>query len=469
MNPRLSSRYLAASGQRGLASLIVVMVLFFVVSLMAAYTNRNLIFEQKTSGNQYRATQAFEASEAGMNWALAMLNGGLVGNDCRTSSAGRSFQQRYLAISATGYVTNAVRTGNWPTCAYEGAQDWTGRCTCPDNTPIDPPATTAAGTVPAFRLWLASPGTSSTPNTPNNEIVGAAPSVAFIQSIGCTRLPEASPGCLDYNPQPQFGDGVGRTEGFVMLRSGLAVPPGAAITARVDVQPAFGLAKLRVENTFNTTNGITVQSGLLSSTAQMELRSVPGTPGERTVVDDEVIRNLVQATASAGTPLTVPERMFVSFFGMRRAVYREQPGLRVCGSPCTAAAINALLAANPNRVIWANGDVTVDVDIGSDTAPVLLVIDNGRLSFANAAAIKGVIYVTGDATTGVATIDLPDAVTSITGAVVAEGSLTTNYTSSATAPTNQLTVSYSPTIVNLVRWTYGSWVRGGGSWRDFPR
>ena len=59
----------------GAAALIVVMMLFFVISMVAAYASRNLIFEQKTSANQYRATQAFEAAEAGLEWAAAMLNG----------------------------------------------------------------------------------------------------------------------------------------------------------------------------------------------------------------------------------------------------------------------------------------------------------------------------------------------------------------------------------------------------------
>ena len=44
---------------RGAASLIVVLLLFLVLSLTAAYTSRNLIFEQKTSANQARATMAF--------------------------------------------------------------------------------------------------------------------------------------------------------------------------------------------------------------------------------------------------------------------------------------------------------------------------------------------------------------------------------------------------------------------------
>jgi hypothetical protein len=34
------------------------MLLFFIISMVAAYTSRNLIFEQRTSANQYRSTQA---------------------------------------------------------------------------------------------------------------------------------------------------------------------------------------------------------------------------------------------------------------------------------------------------------------------------------------------------------------------------------------------------------------------------
>ena len=49
-----SSGCRALRSERGLASLIVVSLLFFIISLVAAYTNRNLIFEQRTSGNQYR-------------------------------------------------------------------------------------------------------------------------------------------------------------------------------------------------------------------------------------------------------------------------------------------------------------------------------------------------------------------------------------------------------------------------------
>ena len=57
-----NQRATSCSAQRGAAALVVVMVLFFIISLVAAYASRNMIFEQKTSANQYRSTAAMEAA-----------------------------------------------------------------------------------------------------------------------------------------------------------------------------------------------------------------------------------------------------------------------------------------------------------------------------------------------------------------------------------------------------------------------
>ena len=60
--------------QRGAASLVVAMILLFGMTMVAFYANRGLLFEQRTSANQYRATSAFEVAEAGLEWATARLN-----------------------------------------------------------------------------------------------------------------------------------------------------------------------------------------------------------------------------------------------------------------------------------------------------------------------------------------------------------------------------------------------------------
>ncbi len=112
------------------------MVLFFIMSLVAAYASRNLIFEQRTSANNYRSTQAFEAAEAGLEWALAMLNGGRIDDVCApsTDAARNAFRERYLLTDADGNIQArtwddaGTATPLRPSCV-RGNAGWA--CSCP--------------------------------------------------------------------------------------------------------------------------------------------------------------------------------------------------------------------------------------------------------------------------------------------------------------------------------------------------
>ena len=79
---RTHNRRPARATQRGAAALLVVVVLFFILALVTAYAGRNLIFEQRTSVNNMRANQAFEAAEAGLEFAVAHLAGGRINAAC---------------------------------------------------------------------------------------------------------------------------------------------------------------------------------------------------------------------------------------------------------------------------------------------------------------------------------------------------------------------------------------------------
>ena len=72
---------------RGVATLTLVMVLFFILAMVAAYANRNLIFEQRVSINNLRTTAAASAAEGGIDWAIAMLNGGRIDASCEPDAA----------------------------------------------------------------------------------------------------------------------------------------------------------------------------------------------------------------------------------------------------------------------------------------------------------------------------------------------------------------------------------------------
>ncbi len=140
---------------RGMATLTMVMVLFFVMAMVAAYANRNLIFEQRISVNNLRATSAMTAADAGVDWAIAMLNGGRINTSCVADAASATtFRSRYLQLQANGSyihptwvaglgVNRAVITA----CVMTTAP-WT--CHCP-NTGV-PDFVAVSEVAPVFRL-----------------------------------------------------------------------------------------------------------------------------------------------------------------------------------------------------------------------------------------------------------------------------------------------------------------------------
>ena len=152
------------SKQRGVAALTVVMVLFFVMAMVAAYTSRNMVFEQRTSVNQLRSTQALEAAQAGIEWATALLNAGRINSACTETGAttgDSTFRERYLTVSASsGAITRKVRsvptippTELLPTCV-SNAGVWS--CSCPvDGAPSvgRDRARRRRSTVRHVRLW----------------------------------------------------------------------------------------------------------------------------------------------------------------------------------------------------------------------------------------------------------------------------------------------------------------------------
>jgi hypothetical protein len=460
--------------QRGVGAVLVVMVLFFVVSLMAAYTSRNLIFEQKTSANQTRATMAFEAADAGIEWTLAQLNGGLVNDSCGNGTAGvdNSFQQRYLSANANGDFTRVSRAvDSWPTCVFNGT-DWT--CRCPNGTADTPPDSVGTGPAPSFRVWPATTEPTSPTSSPYAATAFPRPAIFSLGSAGCSVLPAnanldsmggavaSNSNCLSFLPRAAFGEGVGTSRVYLGLRSGLVSPPSVPLTVRDAITTSPGAAKLRVVNTDLPSGGFTVNTSAPLTPALFDARTIPGTPGSASFLDQD--QRLVFLLSTGPAPLSAAERMFVAVFGMKRQTYRDQPGLRVCSAPCSSALINNLLANNPNRIIWVEGALTLDASIGSPAAPVLLIINSDSLTLNTGVQITGFVYMAGAAST----ISLPAAspAPSIVGALVAEGSLTASY-AAAPAAGQELTIVYDPVSLNLLRTTYGSWVRVVGSWRDF--
>lgn len=439
---RLQASIQTRRRQRGAATLVVVMLLFFIISLVAAYASRNLIFEQRTSANQYRSTQAIEAAEAGVEWALAMLNHQRITAGCQNGvAADSSFRDRYLNINTSngGLTPRAQSSGGalTPTCVYNGA---TWDCSCPaDGAPVLT-APTAAGVFPAFRVRFEQIGPVPVAGPPSQ------PGVIRLQSVGCTRLDDT---CLSFDSQGVTNEGRAVVTLLVALAGNVASPPLAAVTARQAVDFGSVASKASVFNTNTDGSGITVQSGATIGTAKLELRGIPGTPPAQTLVRNDPALNF-----NALPPFSVEDRMFASVFNMGPTTFKEQPALvevACAGTSCTADEVRAAIALNPWRPLWLPKPLAIATgDIGAAGSPVLLVIQGG-LSLSASTRLFGLAY-----------LRSADWVTAgsgqVLGAVVAEGQI---------SGTGTPTIVHDPDLLKRLRHTTGSFVRVPGSWKDF--
>lgn len=455
--------------ERGAASLIVVMVLFFIMSLVAAYTSRNLIFEQRTSVNQYRATQAYETAEAGLEWAIAQLNGGRIDANCLeagVTTANTSFRQRYLAINAnpppdanSGMVTGLTQpaVGAAPPAPRRAGCVWDGTrwvCSCPSDS--DPALALPAGTgiFPAFWVSFSTAGVTR-------------PGVIQIIANGCTRVDTA---CLSSSANTSNVEGRALVTALVALRGAVATPPVAALTVFGSVvRDPLVLTQLSVFNTDIERGGVTIQASDAVSTSRVTFGSAPGTPGSESIIpNDNTMRDvanpLLMPADLTAAGRTASDRAFASTIGIWPNASRWQPSavrLTCPGGGCRAALSNAV-ALNPDRVIWVEGDLTLETagDIGSLPNPADLtvagpavIIATGNLIVVPAAAgvrVFGMVYTRNGGWVGAGEIQ---------GAAIVEGNL---------AATAAQTVVYNGGVLDTLRLRAGSFVRVPGGWRDFP-
>jgi hypothetical protein len=429
------------------------MVLFFIISLVAAYTSRNLIFEQRTSANQYRSTQALEAAEAGLEWAVSLLNFGRINTSCVASTLppdpdNNSFRQRYLTVDpANGKITPVLDSGVplTPTCVRTPS-GWT--CACPTTGTPTLTAPTAAGIWPAFRLrFVAVPELPAAPGSPRQ------PGVIRAEVVGCTRVD--APTCLSFDGLGELNEGRVVVSALIALTGNPVGLPSAALTAAGSVAATGApLSFLRVYNTAPSGLGFTVHARNSINTTGMDLKTSPGSPVASSLIENDPALNL-----PAIGSYTAADRVFATVFNMRPETFRtQQAAVRLsCGATCSAAAVRAAIVDNPNQPIWLSGMLDVDSagDIGSAAEPVVIV-SNGSLKFSTSGVtIYGLVY--NRLAPGV-TSWITDGSGTINGAVIVDGGV---------AGTGTTTISYDNDILTRVRGNVGTYVRAPGSWRDF--
>ena len=327
--------------QRGVAALVVSMLLLFGITLVAFFGNRSMIFEQRTSANQYRSTRAFEVAEAGLEWTVARLNESQTmtsAGSCTTTSAS-SFADLYLPmVPKVGFT---IVSTLWPGCSM--AANGATTCSCPTAASTNPSFGTAAN--PRFRIAFAS--------------VAGDPWAVRITSFGCTN--EGAP-CN--NLSTATPDAVAVVSSVYKMKPAVANAPGAGlVTGSATI---VNTGNINVVNLDPDSNGITIDSGsTVTLTASSNVTTLPGTPSRASVLENDTALNALTTADTSG------DLFFKSFFGQTMNEYKNSSQTWTitassCGSNarCTQCSAGsgcgtAVSAAYNNgaRQFWADADV----------------------------------------------------------------------------------------------------------------
>ena len=443
--------------QRGVGSLVVSLILLFSMTLIAFFVNRSLIFEQKTSANQYRATRAFEAAEAGIEWATAQLNDVRFTNaSCLALAAGatNSFRSRYLKYDAQlGFQPLSTVQPGCSISSVGGVP--TPDCVCPT---IVENSALASASGPTFKVQFEANPTILPDGKTDTESV-------LVTSTGCTSAdPRCVPGATG------IADGIQRISVILKLKPSLQSVPAAAITTGGSLQ--LTSAASTISNTDQNANGLLVDAGVginnvgvagcngafknFSNTPpgnNQPWPTLPGTPWQNAMIQND---------ASLATLSANPDAMFQSYFGSNLAQYKQDKSTVVlanCSSKTQPYTDFVAAYAKGFRAFYTDCDFDSGGNLGSltvngdpNTGPVSLVT-TGALKFNGGQTIYGLVY---------ADEAILDAVGlgsgGIQGALVVRGS----YCANANAA-----YAYNGDALRSIRGSTGTLVRVPGSWKDY--
>lgn len=419
---------LSRSRQRGVAALLMTTLLCLATLLVVAYANRHIVVEERVSATQYRAAQAFEAAEAGIDWAVARLNDpSRVDASCRPSGdvSAASLRDRWLRFQgAAGQVVPTTWNDAGTPMPLRAACVRTGAgwaCSCPTDAAPAPALPAGNATAPAFSIELS-----------------AAPQAGIVRivSLGCTRRDADCNATLNVPHEA-----TSRVEAAFALLPALRSAPVAALTVRGDV--TIGAAALGAHQRDAASGGLALHAGGNVVASALRLTAPAGSPlAESLVAGDAALAGLDR------------ERFFARWFGMSVAAWSAQPAVTTvaCTGDCTGALRAAVDAGS--RLVFVDGDATLTgpAVFGTPEDPVV-VTARGAISLSGAVTVHGVVHGAGlrwdDATAPAALVR---------GATLVAGHYTGNGASD---------LVHDTAILDRLKSRAGSFVRVNGSWKDF--
>lgn len=407
--------------QRGAATLIIVMGLVLVMALLAAFANRSLLIELRSGHTHASSQQAQHMAEAGIDWALAQLNGMSVDGQCQAAgTAGQRFADRYLRIEADGgRIQPRTATGGLATDCTRAVSGWQCRCPAPGQraAPGGPSDDTPAA---SFGLqWSA----------------GHHPGQVRVTSLGC------SDAVVDRcQEKPALGGSQtasARAEAVLGLFPAVRTPPAAPLVARQDLLSSGGLG---LHNDDARAGGwLYLLGGSATGLADSRLDSLPGTPLNQVRVEND---DRLQGD------------LFRQFMGMTPQTYQRHPALRrlACSSDCTSAIEDAYRSGA--RMLWVTGPAQVrDLEAGSEADPLVLIVD-GDLTVQSGLQWAGMLVARGH----LRWINTGSQAARVTGIVLVEGRVETQ---------GQMDIHYRQRVADQLQRRVGSFVRSPSGWNDY--
>jgi hypothetical protein len=415
--------------EKGAATLIVSMLLLCITAISIFYLNRNIIVEQVASSNIVRSTAAHEAAEAGLEWAIGMLNNPqLIDATCTVSTTGAAtFRQQYVQTNHLTDLNINVLAGAAPGCFINGTSS---TCSCPTT------GTTAALSpsdyYPAF--------TVSFTKIDDNSVQ--------VTSVGCNAI-KSNP-CT--SATASNSDATATVKVILKLQPALHAAPASSLTCggSCTLDGSFS-----VINTNPSINGITINAGgSITTTGGASVTSISGMPVENSQVGND---STLSSLASGGTCSN--SKVFQAYFGTSISNYASSG--QVMSIDCTSAnacgtAVNAAYTAGwrsfyfPSGFYWNN---SAGATLGSELDPVTIVTPS-TIDINGNSTIYGLLF-SNDSNFH----DLGTGGSTINGALVSCSDFNSNG--------NGQIVYDSAALSNLGNNGAAAMIRVPGSWRDF--
>jgi Tfp pilus assembly protein PilX len=426
----------ARHAQRGVATLVIALLLLFTASLGALYVNRGVLTEQRASGNQMQATLTHEMGEAALEWATGMLNAPYdIGDACTFSNAAGnvSFRKRYAMSewnAATPTTDIRPATTVFPGCKMDPA---TGAltCSCPD--------------APASGTAVASLGSAEQPGfTVAFEAVPGDTDAVKITAWAC---PAQSASCASTT----YGGSDGNARLTVALKLGLSPrPPAAPLTCGTSCDIG---GSMNVINKDVGTNGTLVNAGTTITTANgTTMSTLSGQPsGNALIANDQSLYSL-----ASHDPTCDNSSMFKAYFGMTIERFRDSPTTKVisCGSAADCKSqIDAAYSQGWRSFYFATDlHLSGNNTYGTQADPIIFVTPHA-IDFNGNNVLYGLVF-----SNSADWHDLGTGSAQINGAQV---------TCAAYKSTGNGTLNYDPDALKNARRMSAPLVRVPGSWRDF--